>query len=89
LDKSLCERFGLRNGQFFAYYQFKNLHWHLGEKVVGFGDLREEDVARIQAELRDGEVFFGYHESHGTEHQMRDTPLVFITNKEIVKPKRL
>lgn len=62
--KELRARFGVQNGQFFAYYEFKNLNWYLADKDEEnmvkaewfcFGDIREEDMERLPSLLREGE----------------------------------
>lgn len=72
------ERFGLKDGQFFAVNRKKNLQWVLNEEPFGFGDLRDEDIQRIQGDLSKGEIFKGFNEHHGTEFQQRKNPVVII-----------
>lgn len=82
-QKATRERFGLRDGQLFASPLKKNLHWEINGEFFGFGDLRHEDVERIQAGLSDREVFQGWNEHHFTQWKHRDTAIILITKDEI------
>lgn len=82
-EKELRERFGLFDGQFFAEYRYKNLHWILDGRKIGFGDLRDEDILRIKEELGGHEEFVGWNEHHMTRSQQTDTPMVRITQKGV------
>lgn len=78
-------KFGLSHGQFFAHYKYKNLWWHLNGVEIGYGDLREEDIERIQENLVPGDEFCGFHEMHGTEWAPRDgLPMVIINHNGVV-----
>lgn len=81
--QAMCERFVLKNGQFFAYYRYKNLQWELNGEFFGYGDLRDDDLIRIQEELSEYETFKGWNEHHGTEWQQTDIPMVVITHDDI------
>jgi len=81
-------RFGLTSGQFFAEYAHKNLWLVLDGVTIGFGDLRDSDIERVQKELQDGEVFIGWHESHETQFQQTKDPIVRITKNSITYPHR-
>lgn len=83
---AMRERFGLREGQFFAYYKHKNLHWVLNEEFFGFGDLRDEDIERIFNELSDNEIFEGFNEHHFSAWKINDLPILRITSTEITNP---
>lgn len=63
--KELQTRFDVTNGQFFGEYRFKNLNWYLGDGIMtpaekdewfNYGDIREEDIPRVQALLVPGEI---------------------------------
>lgn len=82
----ICKRFDIYNGQFFAYYAYKNLQWFLNERRIGFGDLREIDILNIMDRLEDGEEFVGWNEHHGSQWQQRDTPMIVIRKGEVFKP---
>lgn len=77
-DHALLMRFGLRDGQFFAYFKHSNLHWFLNDKEFGYGDLRDEDIVRIAEELKPGEEFIGWNEHHGSRFQQTNTPIIRI-----------
>lgn len=79
-----AERFGLHDGQFFGHYRYKNLQWFSDGTYIGYGDLRNEDIDRIQQNLHDGEVFEGFNEHHGTEWQQTSTPMVRITTDRVM-----
>jgi hypothetical protein len=81
-----CARFGLRDGQFFAHWQKKNQHWFLNGKWIGFGDIRGEDIERIQAELKDGEKFEGFNEHHMSRFMQRENPVICIDMNSVVFP---
>jgi hypothetical protein len=83
-NKEILNRFNLKNGQFFAFYLYKNLQWFLNGTYVGFGDLREQDVLNISLLLEDGEEFVGWNEHHGTQFQQTDTPMIRITNQNTI-----
>lgn len=85
----LRERFALRNGQFFGHYRYKNLQWELNGQFFGFGDLRDQDIIRIQEELAPDETFIGWNEHHGTDWQQTEVPMVLITNTNIMFRKEL
>jgi hypothetical protein len=77
--EKLCERFGLKNGQFFGTYVYKNLHWSINGTFFGFGDLRNEDIERIKNELNEGEEVAGWNEHHfAKEYQQTKTPMIRI-----------
>jgi len=57
VELPVLERLGLRHGQYFAFYQFKNLNWYLNDRWIGFGDLREEDLINIIKALKLRETF--------------------------------
>ena len=86
--EALCKRFGLRNGMFFATYRLKNQIWKLDGFEFGFGDLREEDIFRIQYELVTGEVFEGFNEHHGSDFQQRKNPMIIIKHHHVKYPTR-
>lgn len=62
--RELQERFSVHNGQFWGHYRFKNLNWYLGkdhgptdnEEWFCYGDVRDEDVSRLQELLVDNEI---------------------------------
>jgi hypothetical protein len=81
------ERFGLVNGQFFSTYHFKNLHWYLNGKKIGYGDLRDEDIMKIHVTITEGETFEGFNVFHGSEYQRRSNPVVVITSGTIEYPQ--
>ena len=81
-NKEILSKFRLLNGQFFAFYAYKNLQWFLDGCYIGFGDLRDEDILFIQTQLEDGQEFVGWNEHHGTQWQQTKTPMVRITNKQ-------
>lgn len=64
--KELRERFGVSNGQFWGYYRFKNLNWYLSQddafmtterdEWFCFGDIRDDDPARLMALLEPNEA---------------------------------
>lgn len=69
--KELQERFGVHNGRFFGYYRFKNLNWYFTTMEITsktlienidkpewfcYGDVTEEDAARLQKLLNPGEA---------------------------------
>lgn len=74
------ERFGLRHGQFFAFYRYKNLQWELNGEFFGYGDLRDDDIIRIQEALTEDETFIGWNEHHMTNWHQTDIPMVVITH---------
>lgn len=82
-------RFTLHNGQFFGEYRLKNQTWKLNGIKIGFGDLRQEDIDRIQKCLTDDETFEGFNEHHGTEFQQFSNPMIIITSHEIAYPTRV
>lgn len=63
--KELQWLFGVHSGQFWGQYRFKNLNWYLvkdgklASKGEGewfcYGDIRDEDVPRLQGVLQEGE----------------------------------
>lgn len=83
-NEEIQTRFELFNGQFFAWYRYKNLQWFLDGVYIGFGDLRDEDILRIAVTLEDGEVFVGWNEHHGSPVQQTNTPMVRISNQHIM-----
>lgn len=83
-QQEIAERFGITNGQFFAEYRYKNLWWFLNELACGYGDLREEDILRIQNELVEGEEFIGWNEHHMGRFHQTDTPMIRITNTQVL-----
>lgn len=83
-DHALLMRFGLRDGQFFAFYKYSNLHWFLNSKEIGYGDLRDEDICRIVTELKPGEEFIGWNEHHGSRCQQTNTPMIRIKSDGVV-----
>lgn len=85
-DDAVCQRFGLRHGQFFAKYRFKNLHWFLNGKEFGFGDLRSIDILNIHDRLNEDDVFEGFNEHHMTQYMQRENPVVRINYVEIEYP---
>lgn len=87
IRKTLCNRFYIRNGQFFGLYRFKNLWWHLNGECFGYGDLRTDDILRIKDELLEGEIFEGFNAHHGTNLQQRKTPVVVITKDSVSYPE--
>lgn len=87
--EQLCERFGLRHGQFFAHYRYKNLQWALNGEFFGYGDLRDGDLIRIQESLADDETFVGWNEHHGTDWQQTSMPMVIVTDNNIMFRKEI
>lgn len=81
--EDMLKRFNLRNGQFFAYYAYKNLQWFLNGVHIGFGDLRDDDILHIAVTLEDGEEFVGWNEHHGTQWQQTDLPMLKIASMDI------
>jgi hypothetical protein len=91
-----CERFGLRDSQFFAYYEYKNLHWTVeisGEEDenngifrFGYGDLRDIDILSIMENLEEGEVFLGWNEHQWGDWQQTEHPIIKITRDSITYP---
>ena len=79
----LRDRFGLKQGQFFHNPHKKNLWWELDGNFFGFGDLLGEDVFRIQSLLAANEVFQGWNQHHGTEHQQSPYPQIRIRHDDI------
>jgi hypothetical protein len=92
-SQALCDRFGLKNGQVFSDYTYKNLWWQLdnGASVIffGFGDLRRSDILHIQLLLSGGETFKGWHENHGTPLQRSNVPIVQISSDGIKTRREL
>lgn len=86
IDHEACGRLGLRHGQFFAYFKHKNLHWELNGKIIGYGDLRNEDIARIAEVLTEGEEFKGYNEHHMSRTMQRENEVVYIAKDTIDFP---
>lgn len=88
LQSKLREIFNLRDGQFFGEYRYKNLHWFIQHHdqqpiLMGFGDLRDEDILFIAENIADGVEFVGWNEHHGTEFQQTKTPMIRITSTDI------
>lgn len=85
--QNLLTFFALRNGQFFANYKYKNLHWSMNGKFFGFGDLRDDDIARIRRDMLADDVFEGYNENHFSD-QFRQTPhaMIRITRETVTYP---
>ena len=66
--KELRERFGVWNGQFWAFWKYKNLNWYLVKfseeddvdvddgEWFNYGDIRDEDVDRLAKLLNPGEA---------------------------------
>jgi hypothetical protein len=79
-----CNRFGIFNGQFFATYRYKNLWWFLDKRPIGFGDLRDQDISKIQEELVEGEEFVGWNEHHNSHFHQTDTPMIRISPGEVL-----
>ena len=63
----LRERFGVKNGQFWGYYRFKNLNWYLCQDDTDvmdmtkndwflFGDVRDEHIPVLMACLEPNET---------------------------------
>jgi hypothetical protein len=77
-NNDICERFQLNDGQFFSTYARKNLHWFLNGEQFGFGDLREDDIMRIQMRLQQEDVFEGFNEHHMSMFMQRENPVVVI-----------
>lgn len=80
----MCNRFGLRNGQFFANYACKNVWWELDGEFFGYGDLSAENVFELQRRLEEGEVFQAWNEHHMTDWQQTDTPMLRIKKDDIM-----
>lgn len=83
------DRFKLTTAQFFATYRYKNLWWDLNwgdvnNAYIGYGDLRNSDIRQIQKALKDGEEFVGWHEHHGSKYQTTKTPMIRITNTQVL-----
>lgn len=55
LIDELRQRFNLQHGRFFAQFKYKNLNWYLGDDWFLYGDIREDDIPRLQALLQEGE----------------------------------
>lgn len=87
-DIQALERFGLLNGDFFSDSRYTNLWWYLGDKKIGYGDLRSKDIFRIQERLVEGEVFRGYNQHHGSRMQQQENEVIRITSDDIVTPER-
>lgn len=61
-----CSRFDVHNGQFFGENRYKNLNWYIGpfagitdRRLLSwfcFGDIREEDLARLSEKLHPSEA---------------------------------
>lgn len=79
-------RFGFHHGQFFSEYLYKNLHWVLDGETIGFGDIREKDVATLIDTLNAGEVFEGFNEHHGTRFQQTPRAMIMIMDGVISFP---
>jgi hypothetical protein len=82
-DEKACTRLGLNSGAFYGSYVYKNLWWELNGKIIGYGDIRTEDIARIMEILGLDETFIGWNEHHGSEHQQTDIPMIKIL-KDVV-----
>lgn len=89
MQTETAARFGLRDGQFFAEYRYKNLHWVLCRRrfvhgqgripyPFGFGDLRDEDIERIVAGLGPQERFEGWHEGWDPFGLRGEVPVVMV-----------
>ncbi|MCA9367098.1 hypothetical protein KC887_02395 [Candidatus Kaiserbacteria bacterium] len=83
-NNPITDRFGLMNGQFYAYYRYKNLRWFLNDTEFGYGDLTDNQILNISENLGEGEVFRGYNEHHGTRFQQTHLPYLEITKDEIL-----
>lgn len=83
-NKEVLNRFNLRDGQFYAYYAYKNLWWFLDGERIGYGDLRDEDILYISNALSEGEEFVGWNEHHGSRWQQTKTPMVRITKGDFM-----
>jgi hypothetical protein len=94
--RELRERFSVTNGQFFAEMRFKNLNWYFtnGNTVnrnepgewFCYGDIRDEDVARLMKELKDGELLvLGWKDRQADAYKNRDgEPAIAIANAGVV-----
>lgn len=78
-NNEYAEKLGLRDGQFFAKYRYKNLWWFLNGVKIGYGDIRDEDILRLTEVLTENDEFLGFNEHHGSDHQQRDLPMLRIT----------
>ena len=97
--KELREHFGVWNGQFFAEYRFKNLNWYLGKKIpikfeecewFCYGDVRHDDIARVQSLLKSDELLFlgwkelGANQEWDSVFRDGEGPWVIITNPSVL-----
>jgi hypothetical protein len=83
-NDKICERLGLKNGQFFGKFRYKNLKWQLDDIVFGYGDLTDDQLLHIAETLESGEKFVGWNEHQWTNFQQSEMPMVVITSNDIL-----
>lgn len=54
--RELRDRFDIQSGGMRTPYRYKNLNWYMNDQWFCFSDIGEEDIDRIVAELKEGEV---------------------------------
>lgn len=82
-NHTICSRFGLADGQFFAEQRLRNQHWFLGGVKIGFGDLTAADILRICDLLKDEEEFTCFNEHHFNQHANRTNATCVIKHNVI------
>lgn len=85
-NKQACDRLCLSNDQFYSKQRLKNQQWFLNGEQIGYGDLRDLDIFRINEFLFPGEVFEAFNEHHMTRFMMRENPTIRITHAAIEFP---
>lgn len=89
LNKIICSRFHLSDGQFFAISRVKNQRWFLNGNEFGFGDLHDENIHFIGIVIEPGEVFEGFNEHHMSEFMQRESPMIRIDSGGVTFPDRV